>query len=65
MHSRDDIDYDIVSRKEGGRRKKTRHYCGYNYITTRKLHKKAQRETNYSEQKQHRQHKHQQNNNNY
>ena len=55
LGNRNDIDRQYVSRKEGGRRLVS--------IQTRRLYKKEQRKTDYSDQKQHKQYNGQQNNN--
>ena len=62
LHLRDDIDGLYVSRKEG-RRGLTRIQDSVE-ASIQRLHKKAQMKTDYSHQKQYRQHKHRQNKNN-
>ena len=53
LHSRDDMDRLYVSRKEGGRRLASIEDSRYIDKTFRILHKKDQRKTYYSDQKQH------------
>ena len=61
LHPRDDIEKLYVSRK--GRRGLARSEDSVD-TKTRRQYKKAQRKTNYNDQKHHRQHKHKQNKNN-
>ena len=57
LHPGDDVDRQYVSRKEGGRGYASIQ-CSIN-TTTRRLHKKAQRKTDYSDKGQYRQNKNQ------
>ena len=54
LHSRDDIDWLYVSKKRVSNEDSLD-------VITQRLYKKEQRKTNYNDQKQHKQQKHQQN----